>query len=95
MHFIPKIRIYNLSYIVSLDQNNNGHGKMGSYSYNKKEISLFFAIAIAGFLGALLASYNSTGDRKNSPLALKSNKPFYQPQELSEKTSTQGGSLFN
>ncbi|MGQ9570472.1 MAG: hypothetical protein ACUVUQ_06455 [Thermodesulfovibrionales bacterium] len=67
---------------------------MSINSFNKKYISLFLLIAITGFLVAFLVSYNSES-QKNSPFAIKSNKPFYQPQKLSQKTSTQGGSLFS
>jgi len=68
---------------------------MGANSFNKKRISLFFVIAIAGFLTVFSLFWNSPGYQKNISATTKSNKPFHQPQKLPERTSTQGGSLFS
>jgi hypothetical protein len=59
--------------------------------------------AIVGFLCAFLIFWNSSSEQKgrfveikgNKQFVTKSNKPFYQPQKLPERTSTQGGTLFS
>ncbi|MGB9714794.1 MAG: hypothetical protein ACPL1G_00050 [Thermodesulfovibrionales bacterium] len=60
-----------------------------------KNISLFIAVAIAGFLCAFLISYNSPENHKSSSVKFKSNKPYYQPQKFSEITSSQRDALFS
>ena len=65
-----------------------------------KSIYLLVAIVIIGFLTAFLLFWNSSSEQKgmfvevkSKPFTIKSNKPFYNPQKLPERTSTQGAPL--
>ena len=58
-----------------------------------KSIYLLVAIVIIGFLTAFLLFWNSSSEQKGRFVGIKSNKPFYNPQKLPERTSTQGAPL--
>jgi hypothetical protein len=66
---------------------------MKTNSYNKKFIYLLLIISLIGSLGVFLLLWNSSSEQKSRPAIIKSNKPFYNPQKLPERTSTQWGAL--
>jgi hypothetical protein len=79
---------------------------MVTNSHNKKSTYLPVITFFTGFLCAFLIFWNPPSEQKgrsveiksnepDKPFVMKSNKPFYQPQKLPERTSSQGGVLFS